>query len=192
MQRTRAAKSDDAEIARIEAALNRDDAQRAQHDFVGDIDDALGGLFGRKADRLTDLGDRGFGAGDIERHVAAEKNGRQIAENDVGVADGRLGAALAVSDRPGLGAGAARANPQRFRQVRNLGDRAAARADAAHVERRHLGREISDLGRTRDRRLAVNDHRNVGRRPAHVEGEQLLEAGSPRDHDGRRDAAGRT
>ena len=70
-------------------------------------------------------------------------------------------------------------------------DRAAAGADGVHVHRRHLDPEVADRGLAADRRLAVLAQGDVGRRAAHVEGEDVVEAGLARDEERAGDAAGR-
>ena len=192
MERPGAAEGENAEVARIEAALHGDDAERAEHHLVGDVDDALGRFFRREAERLADARHglpRRLG---VEAHVAAEQYRRQVAEDEVGIAHGRFRAAAAIGDRPRSRPGAARSDAQRTGERGYVGNRAAAGADAAHVERRHLGREHPHLGRARDRRLAVDDDGDVGRGAAHVEGEELAKAEAARGHHRAGDAAGRT
>ena len=76
MERAGAAKGDDPEIAGVKAALDGDHTKRAQHDLVGDVDNAFGAVFGREAEGMANLCNGGFGGGDIECHVAAEKHRR--------------------------------------------------------------------------------------------------------------------
>jgi hypothetical protein len=115
-----------------------------------------------------------------------------VAEDDVGVGDGRLGAALSVRGRARLGAGRLRADAQRPGQLRDVGDRAAAGADRVHVHRRHLDPEVANRGLAADRRLAVLAEGDVGGRAAHVEREDVVEAGLACDEQRPRDTSGRT
>ena len=55
--------------------------------------------------------DPGAGGVDVERDLAAEQVRRDPAEDDVGVGDRDLGAALAVAERAGVGARRLRARP---------------------------------------------------------------------------------
>ena len=71
----------------------------------------------------------------VERHAAAEQAARrEPPEHEVGVGDGRLGAAAAVAGRARLRAGALRPDLQQPVAV-EPGDRAAAGADRIDVER---------------------------------------------------------
>ena len=134
---------------------------------------------------------RGAGGLDVERHLAAEQARRQVAEHDVRVGHGRVGAALAVGRRAGLGAGRLRADAQRAGELRDVGDRAAAGADGVHVDRRHLDPEVADRGVADDRRLAVLAQRDVRGRAAHVERQDVLVAGAAGDVERAGDAARR-
>ena len=76
----------------------------------------------------------------VERDAAGEARvGGEVAEQQVGVGHRRLGAAAAVTGGPGLGAGRARADPQRAAGVAPA-DRAAAGADRVDVDHRQLDR----------------------------------------------------
>ena len=134
VQRPGAAEGDQRELARVVAALHGDDAQRARHVLVDDPQDAVGGLLQRQPHRVGDLLHGAARRLDVERHLAADQVRREVAEDDVGVGDGRLLAALAVRGRAGLGARGLRADAQRARELRDVGDRAAARADGVHVD----------------------------------------------------------
>ena len=61
--------------------------------------------------RVGQRADAGAGGLDVERDLAAEQVRGDPAEHDVGVGDRRLGAALAVAERAGVGAGRLRARP---------------------------------------------------------------------------------
>ena len=60
-------------------------------------------------------------------------------------------------------------------------DRAAAGADRVHVDHREPDRDARHHRLGRDLRLSPEDGRDVGARPAHVEGEHVLEAACARD-----------
>ena len=104
MQRPRAAEGDEREVARIVAALDRDDAQRAQHLGVHDRDDR----------RRVDLAERTLRRLAIELEAARQLLG-QPAEQEVRVRDGRARAAPA------------RSRPARARRPRSRARRAARR-----------------------------------------------------------------
>ena len=92
---------------------------------------------GRQPELAGQRLDAGAGRVDVERDLAAEQVRRDPAEDDVRVGDGDLGAALAVAERPGVGAGRLRADLERA-LGREPGDRAAAGADGDHVDHRDL------------------------------------------------------
>ena len=190
VQRARAAEGDEREVARIVAALHRDEAQRAGHVLVDDREDAVGGLLEREVHGVGDLLHGSARALDVERHLAAQEARRQVADDDVRVGHGRLLAALAVGRRARLGAGRLRADAERAGELRHVRDRAAARADRVHVDARDLDAEVADRGLAADRRLAVLAERDVGRRPAHVEREDVRVAGLRGDVQRAGDAAG--
>ena len=126
VQRTGAAIGDQREIAGIEAALGGDALDRVGHGGGGDAQDAVGGrrdVQCRAAWRRASSARSA--AVDVELHLAAEEAvGAEPAEHQIGVGDGRLGAAEAVAGRAGRGAGALRADAQ------------AAVLDAARSSRR--------------------------------------------------------
>ena len=125
----------------------------------------------------------------VERDLAAEQVRGDPAEHDVGVGDGRLGAALAVAERAGVGAGRLRADLERALGG-DPGDRAAAGADGDDVDHRDLARVGADRALGGQGRLAVEHDRDVGRGAAAVAGEHLVEAGPPGDQ-GRAEGARR-
>ena len=103
----------------------------------------------------------------------------QPAEHEVGVGDGRLCAAAAIADRPGIGAGALRPDRDQPGSI-DTRDRAAAGADRMHGDHRHMDRHrIFDLDFVGDCRLGVEDQRDIGRGAAHVVGDERRKAGAP-------------
>ena len=122
--------------------------------------------------------------------AAEERAGPDGADHDMRVGRRGLGAALAVAGRPGIGAGALRADAQHAAIV-DPGDRAAAGADRDDVEHRRADRQAVDLAFRGERRPSVLHQADVGRGAAHVEGDQVLEARARRlarraDHAGGR------
>ena len=140
---------------------------------------------------VRDRAHRGPRRVDVERHLAADQVGREVAEHDVGVGHGRLGPALAVGGGPGLGARGLRADAQRAGELRDVRDRAAAGADGVHVDARDLDPELADRGLAADRRLARLAQRDVGRGAAHVERQDVREARARGDVERACDAPGR-
>ena len=114
VQRPGAAERDEREVARVVAALDRDDAQRPQHLGVDDPDDRL----------RVEVAERALGRGAVELDPAREARG-QAAEQKVRVGHRRQRPAAAVARRAGVGAGALRPDAHR-----------PARVDAARSTRR--------------------------------------------------------
>ena len=101
--------------------------------------------------------------------------GRDPPEHDVGVGDRDVGAAAGVAERPGVRAGRLGTHLERTLR-RQPGDRATAGADGHHVDHRDLAGERPDRALGGQGRLAVDDHRDVGRRTAAVTGQDPVEA----------------
>ena len=106
------------------------------------------------------------------RRPPRKASGFEVAEDDVGVGDGRLGAALVVTGGAGVGAGAARADPQGVAGV-DPADRAAAGADRVDVDRGHADRLALDLDLAAHRGAAVFDQADVEAGAAHVDRDQV-------------------
>ena len=115
------------------------------------------------------------------RGAAAEEVPRiEIAEDEVGVGDGRRRAALAVARRARVGARALRSDVQDAAR-RHARDRAAARRPAYRMSRLGSATFWPATARSAgELRLAVLDERDVGARAAHVEGDQVALAEEPR------------
>ena len=132
-----------------------------------------------EAERLGDRRDRALGGGDVERHLAAEEAvGAEAAEHEVGIGDGRRGAAERVAGRPGRRARALRPHAQRA--MLDARDRAAAGADLENIHHRDLHRQrpvvAADQRLRGGERLALVDHAGLGGGAAHVEGDGILDA----------------
>ena len=185
-----AAERDERELARVEAALDRDHPQRPAHLGVGHAHDAERGLERVEAELGAEALERRLGLVARERQLAAELGAvAEVAEQHVGVGDRRLLAALAVGGRAGVGARRARPDAQRAAGV-GPGDRAAAGADGVDVDHRQLDRDARDDRLGRRARLAAEHRRDVRARPAHVEGQHVLVAAGAR-HVRRADDAAR-
>ena len=191
MHRPGAAEGEQREAARIDAALDRDDAQRPHHLLVRHPYDPLGGLQLVEAERGREVGDRGPGRLGVERDAAGQgRVGCEPAEQQVGVGDGGLGAAAPVAGGAGVGAGRARADPQRPARV-SPADRAAAGTDRVNVDHRQLDDAAADPPRVGPPHLPVLDHADVARGAAHVEAEGVAVAAGAGQQRGADRAAGR-
>ena len=136
-----AAEADHGVAARVPALLHDVDARGGGHALGDDAVDAPRRLNWREAEAAADRGERALGGGAIERHAAAEEEGGiVVAEQQVSVGNGGLGAAAAVAGGAGIGAGGMRADAQQADLV-DGGDGAAAGADLDHVDDRRLDRQ---------------------------------------------------
>ena len=91
-------------------------------------------------------------AGAASSGICRRRSGRiDAAEHEIGVGDGRLGAAAAVAGRARLGAGAVRADRDRPQRV-DPGDRAAAGADLDHLDHGDAQRQPAALHEAVDAR----------------------------------------
>ena len=191
VQRAGPAKGGQRIVTRINTLLDRDQPQGAEHFFIHNINDAGRSLFDRHAQTARDRPDGLLGRGEIEHHFSAQLGRcRQIAEHEIGVRDGGLSTTLAVAGRAGVGSGTMRTDPQRRGQFRYVGNRAAARPDRTHINRRRPDRHISDRDLTPKLGFAVLHQGNIGRSAAHIKRQQVLISGLTGHPDGSRDPAG--
>ena len=142
-QRARAAEGREHEVAHVEAALDRHLAQRVGLVPRGDLEDAGRAALDVEIEALGEFGDAGAGGLDVEGDLTAEQVRGDAAERHVRVRDGRLGAALGVAERAGVGAGGLRADLERALWG-DPRDRAAARPDGDDVDHRDLARVGAD------------------------------------------------
>ena len=132
VERPGATEGDEGEVAGIEAALHRDQADGIGHVLVHRADDGECCILRREGQGLAQPGKRRTRGGKIQRHgPAQEEGGIETAQHQIGVGDGGRLAAAAIGDGPGLGAGALRPHMQQPALV-DPGDGAAARPDGAH------------------------------------------------------------
>ena len=145
MNRPGAAKGEQRKPAMIDATIGGMGAHGGRHGFGNDAIDAAGGVGQIGAELVAQALDRGFGGRLVELHAAAEEIvGIEQAQHDIGVGDGRLGAAAAIGSRTRRRAGAARADLKKA-EIVDMGDGTAAGADLDHVDGRHGQRHAAAL-----------------------------------------------
>ena len=189
VQRPGAAERQQREGARIVAALDRHRADRTHHVGDHDAEHAVRGALDREAESLGERRDRLAREVFIERHVAAEQAARrEPPEHEVRVGDSGLLATTAVAGRARLRARALRADLHQPVAV-EPGDRAAACADRVDVERGEARRIALDPFVEGRAGRVVADQRDVRAGAAHVERDDVRDAGEPR-HVDRADRAG--
>ena len=181
MDRPAAAEGAQREVARVEAALDGDPADRVGHADGGEREDAVGRLLDRAVverqryrHRPRDRRPRRVA---VECQFAAQEHARSDpAERQIGVRHRGLGSAPSEGDRARVGARASRPDMKPAGVV-DPGDRAATGADLDNVDHRAPDREAGlvaadEVGRMEAER-AVANNRALGRRAPHVEGDQV-------------------
>ena len=183
----------------VVAALHRDLLDRVGHVRHGDLDEArrhlLGAavIAGRRGDLLTELVEPCSRDLRVERLVAAgaEHPGEVVrldaAEQHVGVGDGER-AAAPVAGRPGISAG--RVGPHPVPAAVEVQHRAAARGHRVDGQHRRPHPHPGDLRLVLALELA-REVRHVGGGAAHVEADDVVEAGLLRGPGHADDAASR-
>ena len=132
MERPGTAKGDEGEVANIEAALHRDQADGIGHVLIHRADDGERRVLGREREGLAQPGKRRPRGREVQGHGPAQEEGRvETAQDQIGIGDGGRFAAAAIGDGSRLGPGALRADMQQPALV-DPGDGAAARPDGAH------------------------------------------------------------
>src|SRR5262249_59685459 len=106
------------------------------------------------------------GGGAAEKIVWVE-----MAAHDAGGGHGGPRAAASIAGGAGIGAGALGADIEKAAAV-DPGDRAAARRNRGHVERRHVDLAAGDFAFGGLKRNAALDEGDVGRGAAHVESDE--------------------
>ncbi|MNE04278.1 hypothetical protein D3C80_968020 [compost metagenome] len=177
----RTAGADQGEVARVVAAFDGHAADAVDHVQVDQGGDAEGGTLDADAQRVGDPAADG-----VQRRLAIEADAAaeqrtvgQVAQGQVGVGHGRLGSALAVAHRPGLGSGAARADLEHAELV-EVGDGAAPRAEGFHLDHWHadaLAEEVHVLAEVGAAGVGQGD---VEGGAAHVHGNDVIDAEGPR------------
>ena len=166
----------------VVAALHRDGLDGVRHVGDGDPDEAVGDLLRRAAvAELPCQRREGLGHGaPVERLVlpgtedARKERGLKLASHHIGVGHGERPAAP-IGERPGIGARGVRSHPEARLVV--MQDRAAARRDRMDQHHRcaHACSRDHALEGALIRAVIVAD---IGGRAAHVEADDLGEAGA--------------
>ena len=175
VERASASEGNQREVAGIVAALDGDDANGLLHGGLNDAQDAGGELFDGGEGSLPllhVLQHAGAVEGDGASHEAV---GVEAAEGEVGVGDGGLGAA-AEADGAGIGAGGFGAYAEETAGV-EASDGAAAGAGGVDVEHGHADGDAGDDGLVADVGAGGVDEEDIGGGAAHVEADDLIEAG---------------
>ncbi len=180
-----AAEAGERVLRHVIAALDRDLLDRVRHVLDGDLEEAGGdrrraaAIAGRGGDLGGERGEFRCDDVAVERLVAVraeharEEIRLQLAEHDVAVGDGKR-AAAAIARRP-------RHRTRRFRpdaiaRAVEEADRAAARGDGVDIHHRRAQPHARHHGLEAALILA-GIVRHVGRSPAHVEADDLVEPG---------------
>ena len=173
VQAARAAAGHHHVVARVDAALDRHRANGRRHVRVHDGDDPGRGLAHAQVQRDGDVRlDRRVRQIRIQRAPPAQKRaGGHASDRQVGVGHRGFVTPARVARRPGLRAGAVRADAQGVATV-EPGEGAAARADRQHFHPVDADGLVGDLDVGGHDRLAVAQHAHVEAGAAHVHHDQ--------------------
>ena len=109
MQRPGAYECHQLEVAVVESAVGREQADRTCHVLGRHLHDGLRALLEGKAEPCRDRRHGSACTIGVERHLAAEEvRGIQPAEDEICIGDRSVGTAESVGGRPRIGAGALR------------------------------------------------------------------------------------
>ena len=146
MYGARAAEGKERKSTRIPAALHGVYASRVGHVLIDDLVHGPGGAGEVQPEWVgQSVADGAFGRGYVERHTPTQKVARvQVAENHVGVCNGRLRAAQAVAGPPRLRAGGIRAHLEQPKTI-DAGDAATTCSDLDQVDAADLDRVAQSL-----------------------------------------------
>ena len=175
MQRPGAAEGDQRAFAQVHATLDADLADPAGDGGVDDPEHPGGGLVGVQGKPCGQIVQVRLSRVQVERQPAIEQRVAQTPQQHVGVGDGDLCPALAVTGGPRVGAGTVRAHAQPASGV-PPGQGAAARADGVHVDRRHPQRVAVQLTGGHLVGYPVADEGDVGAGAADVEADRQRQA----------------
>ena len=164
----------------VVAALHRDLLDRVRHVFDGNLDEAIGNVFGRAAiaDLPRELGKRLAHRVGVEGQVLLHAEDlrkelrHELADHDVGVGE-RERAAAAIAFRARIGACAIRSDAEA--STVEVQDRAATRRHCMDQHHRRTHAHAGDLGLECALVIAV-EMRDVGRGTSHVEADEVREA----------------
>ena len=177
VQRPGAAEGDEHEVARIDPALDGQQADRVGHVLVGEVDDGARRRFPVQSQRPRQRVDHRRRTLGVQPQLSAkEEPGVEPAEHQVGVGHGGGVAAGAVAAGTWPGARAFRSYAEHAALV-DAGDGAAAGAERAHLDHGNRHRQAPlDLVLGGELRLAVQQQAHVAARAPHVDGDRLPEA----------------
>ena len=179
-----AAERHEREVARVVAAVDRDELQRVDHVVVGDPHDPARRVRGRAAEPLGHPAEGAVHRVHVRVRAAAEERRVDPPEREVRVGRRRVLPALAVGGGPRRGARGLRADVQ-LAEVVDPGDAAAAVADLDEVDDRHHDRVARGAAVALDPvvghhlHVAALDQRALRRRAADVEREHVRLADQP-------------
>src|SRR5215210_3423939 len=173
VHRTGPAERDEPEVSRVVPALDAHDAQGGVHVLVDDLHNSLGRLLDANPELLRDgpYGPSRRLLVHFQRTAQGDAR-RDAVQNDVRIGYGRRLATAPVGRRSRVGAGARGADLQGATRGDER-DRTSSRANTVNVHGGRLELEVPQLDVAPNRRLAAPAQRDVGRRAAHVEGQDV-------------------
>ncbi len=191
VHRARPSEREQRAIAPVDAALDGNTAKGANHRGDCDADDAKRGLFDRHGHRLGETGERRARPMEIELQPAAQHPvAVEVSQQQAGVAHGGKHSATPIAGRPRRRPGALGTDEER--PVVEPRDRTAPGADGLDADHWLADRPFAERTVAGDLGAAIDDQAYVGRRAAHVEADDVIQAKLARDVARRGDAGGRT
>ena len=186
---TGAAEGHQGELPDVVTALGRHRLDGLFHLDVDDLEDAVRGLVKAQPQGLGNpLLHHRLRLLLVEGEAPAEKVvGVQHPQDDVGIGDGGVLAAVVVADGAGVGAGAVGSHLERPHRI-DARNGAAARAHGVDVEHGQADGPLADAALGGDHRAALVDQRHVATGAAHVEGDDVVDADLAADAQRRDDA----
>ena len=192
MQSRRAAEGEQRKTPRVDSAADRNEPYPLGHRRVDDPMNAARSANPIDAELDGDGVDRRLGRQAVEPAAPAEKAFRiEIAKHQIGVGHGRRAAAVTVTGGTRNRPDALRADMQDPAGI-DPRDRSAAGTNTGDVEAVERDRLAGDPAGSRQARPAIDDQRDVGARPAHVERDQVALVYQPRGIDAAGDTARRS
>ena len=167
----------------VVTALHRDFLDRVRHVLDGDLDEAVGDLFGLApvADLFRQRRERDADRLSVERLILTrpeylgEEIGQKLPDHHIGVGDSQR-PATPITLRAGIGAGRIRSDAKPRAVI--MQDRATAGSDGVDQHHRRAHAHARDFG-LEGALVFAGKMRHVGRGAAHVEADQPIEAGLP-------------
>ena len=199
MHRARATEGQHRKSARIVALFDDVHSGGVGHTFVHHTMNSKCRIFDTQTKRLRNVRvNRALRCVPMKRHLSAQKkSGIEVPQHQIRIGHRGPCATASVASRPGIGAGAGRANAQQAKRIKP-GDTAATSTNLNHVNHGHANRKTAPLLEApHARRFKVRgnlrseilDQRSLRGRSSHIKREEVGQLRCPTHmHSGHRSA----